>query len=78
MNYNADKEIERYRELKQEEIKEREKMGAMLFIPGLAIIVITILISIVGFYNAEAYLKGWQYISLCGMGLFLMILGGNE
>lgn len=77
MNYDADKEIERYGELKQEEIREREKIGAMLFIPGLAIIVITILISIVGFYNAEA-LKGWQYISLCGMGIFLMILGGNE
>jgi hypothetical protein len=78
MNYDANREIERYGELKQEEIREREKMGAMLFISGLAIIIITILVSVVGFYNAEAYLKGWQYIGLCGMGLFLMVLGGNE
>jgi len=62
----------------QEEIRHNESIGTVLFVSGLAIIIATILVSVIGFYNAEAFLSAWQYIVLCGIGIILMVIGGNQ
>jgi hypothetical protein len=80
-NFDIERECElehekhHYEELKNNKAMRNKAMRTMLFISGLAIIIITIIMSIV-IYNTETYFNIWKYGGLCGLGLILMVIGG--